>query len=134
MPAPCLELEKPLHMSGTWSGWFKVTRTPDHEKPTTPDGHLQWIEQIDWSQVTLTLGALKWLPARGAYEPITVTLPSNLGDAAVVIHHQFNLRYISQDGLPDLRVTHHIKQVVDATPAVQHNEVEMFSGVCMAGS
>lgn len=126
--APCLELGEPLHMSGTWAGWYRVT--------VTPQGRVHVTEQIDWSAVDLTLGDLTWVPGPGAYEPIVQNVPAtrdDLGEAAYVVRHQFNIRYVSQNGLPDLRVTHHVKQLLSPDLELIHNEFGPFSAVCIDG-
>jgi len=129
VPAECLNLGEPLHMSGIWSGWYKGV--------LTSEGHQKWTEQIDWSEVTLTLGDLTWQPAPAAYELITESLPAtsdDYGDAAYVIHHQFTVRYVSQNGLPDLRVTHHVKQLLLPDLELLQNDVVMFSAECIGAS
>lgn len=128
VPAPCLGLGEPLHMSGTWSGWFRTT--------LTPTGRLHITEQIDWREITLTLGDLTWLTAPAAYEPIVLILPAtvdDLGEAAFVVRHQFTVRFISQNGLPDLRVTHSVKQVLGPDGQFRHNEFVPFTAECIGG-
>lgn len=129
VPAECLNLGEDLQMSGTWSGSYMGV--------LISAGRQHWTEQIDWSEVNLTLGALTWKPGPGAYELITENLPltnDDYGDAAYVVHHQFAVRYISQNGLPDLLVTHHIKQLLLPDLELLQNEAVMFTAECIGHS
>lgn len=129
VPAPCLSLGEPLQMSGFWSGWFTTV--------LTPNGRLHVTEQIDWSEVALALGDLKWLPGPGAFEPIVLNLPATVddqGEAAFIVRHEFHVRFISQNGLPDLMVTHSVKQVLGPDLQFRHNEFEPFATECLGGA
>lgn len=129
VPAPCLGLGEPLQMSGTWSGWFRVVETKN--------GRVHVTEQIDWSEVDIVLGDLTWRPGPGAFESIVQNLPAtadDLGEAAYVVRHQFTIRFLSQDGLPDLRVTHSAKQVLGPDLEFRHNEFVPFTAECIGRS
>lgn len=128
VPAPCLGLGEPLQMSGTWTGWFQTTTTASGREHTT--------EYIDYSQITIELGDLTWLPGPGAHEVLIFNVPAfPLGvddvDGAFNVKHEFHTRFLSQDGLPDLRVSHWIKQLVDANGVLRQNEFVPFAAECI---
>lgn len=123
--APCLGLGEPLQMSGTWSGRFRIV--------VTPTGHFHLNELIDYSEVPIRLGGLTWLPGPGATEAIVDNGPLSGSGSATVIRHELHNRYISQDGLSDLHVTHRIKIVVGPDGTLRHFEgiPPSFSATCI---
>lgn len=81
---------------------------------TTADGRRHVQELIDYSQITVVLGDLTWLPGPGAHESLIFNVPApGQGvedvDGAFNIRHEFHARFASQDGLPDLRISHSVK-------------------------
>ena len=56
------------------------------------------------------------------------------GEAAFVVRHQYVVRFISQNGLPDLRVTHSVKQVLGPDLEFRHNEFVPFAAECLGGA
>lgn len=128
--APCLGLGEPLQMSGTWTGWYQTTTTAHGREHTT--------EYIDYSQITIELGDLTWLPGPGAHEIFIFNVPApgfDLEDVAggFNVRHEFHTRFLSQDGLPDLRVSHRIKQLVDGNGVLRKIEFVPFAGECIGG-
>lgn len=127
--APCLGLGEPLQMSGTWSGWFTLT--------LVPAGRVRITEHIDYADVALRLGTLMWVAGPGASETIVQILPATIddfGEAAYVVRHQFTARYLSQDGLSDLLVTHSLKAVLGPDLQFRHNEFVPFSAECIGNT
>lgn len=128
VPAPCLALDGPLRMSGVWTGWFQTTTTANGRRHTT--------EYIDYSGITIELGDLRWLPGPGAHEILVFNVPApGFGvddvDGAFNIRHEFHARFISQDGLPDLRVGHRVTVLLDATGVFRHDEFVPFEAECI---
>lgn len=128
VPAPCLDLGEPLQMSGTWTGWIQSTETAA--------GRLHTTEYIDYSQITVELGDLTWLPGPGAHEILVFNVPApglelDEVSGAFNIKHQFNTRFLSQDGLPDLRVSHSQKVLVDGNGVLRHAEFVPFEAECI---
>ena len=121
--APCLGLSTPLFIEGTWHIRFAVN--------LTPGGHFHLNEHIDYSDTQIVSDGLTWEPVPGASELILFNLPGEEGSAAVV-RHEFRARYVSQDGLADLLVSHRIRIVVDSNGEVRHFVIGIpFDGVCM---
>lgn len=128
VPAPCLALDEPLRMSGVWTGWYRTTTTANGREHTT--------EYIDYSGITMRLGDLRWLPGPGAHEVLVFNVPApGFGaddvDGAFSIRHEFHARFLSQDGLPDLRVSHRVKMLLDATGVLRHDEFVPFEAECI---
>lgn len=123
VPAPCLGLGENLRMSGTWSGWF--------QEVILPHGGSQFIERIDYSEITLKTDDLTWLAGPGASEPIIRKMPAEIGESALVIRHEFHARFISQNDKPDLRVSHRVRQLVTPDGEMKKNELVPFTAECI---
>lgn len=127
VPAPCLGLGEPLQMSGTWTGWVQSTETAA--------GRLHTTEYIDYSQITVELGDLTWLPGPGANEIIVSNWPAptaqTLPPGGFTYKHEFNTLFRSQDGLPDLRIRHSWKVTVTGNLDFVHDEFVPFEAECI---
>lgn len=122
LSAPCLAgaVEDDATIQGTWT-----VRAHNLLKPGERY-HLN--EYIDYSDTEVTAGALTWAPAPGAQEKIvwheTASGPRNY-------IHEFHGRYLSQDGLADLRVYHWVHVTWDADGAIRHIDTQLFSADCL---
>lgn len=121
--APCLADHgvESAAIGGTWG--VRVQRV------ITPAGRIFWNEFLDYSDVRVTAGDLTWEPGSGAHEKIQW-----MGDPAPRnVVHELHIRYISQDGLPDLRVTHRIHRVLgpDGTLRRSYGVPPTFSAECL---
>ena len=126
VPAPCLGLGEPLRMSGVWTGWFQVV--------TIPNGRVHVTERIDYSQITLKTDELTWLAGPGASEPIIQNVPlapEDVGDAAYNVIHEFNALFISQDGEPDVKISHRVRQLLGPDGVLRKNEFIPFTAECI---
>lgn len=86
----------------------------------------------------MVLGDLTWLPGPDAHEPLIFNVPApGYGvedvDGAFNIRHEFHTRFASQDGLPDLRISHSVKVLVDGNGVVRHAEFVPFAAECIGG-
>lgn len=126
VPAPCLELGKPLQMSGTWHGWI--------QRVITPTGRVHVKERISYRDIVLRQGDLIWHAGSGASETIIRNVPltaDDQGEAAFNVIHQFNARFISQTDAPDLRVSHSVRQLLGPDGDLRKNEFEPFAADCI---
>lgn len=125
VPAPCLGLGDPLQMSGTWTGWRQIT--------TTAAGREHLTEYIDYSQIIVVLGELRWLPGPSAHEVIVSNWPVQLPlpPGGFTYRHAFNTLFRSQDGLPDLRIRHSWKTTVTGNLDFVHDEFVPFAAECI---
>lgn len=124
--ASCLGLSQPLQLAGTWHVRYSANRTPR--------GQVHYAEHLDYSDVPIVPVAVDgptWMPVPGASESIVLKFPGEEGSAEVR-RHEFHARYLSQDGLPDLRVFHRIRILVGPDGGVRHREVVIpFEGECI---
>lgn len=118
--APCLGLSTPLVMAGTWVIRFSTLETAA--------GRSHGTEHIDYSGVAITSNGLTWQPAANAHEIIMLNLGSS---GAANLTHQFQARYYSQDGLPDLMVYHSYKVVIRADGTLVRDQFVGFSADCL---
>ena len=125
LAAPCLDGVADLDnlvIQGTWA-----VRAQNVLKPGTRY-HLN--EHLDYSNTEVTDGTLTWVPAPGATEKIvwhvTVNGPQNF-------IHEFHGRYLSQDGLADLRVDHHVHRTWGPDGTTLHVDIQGFSADCLGG-
>ncbi|MDP2497469.1 MAG: hypothetical protein Q8W44_05675 [Candidatus Palauibacterales bacterium] len=125
LPTPCLELGEPLQMGGIWTGWAQIT--------TTARGRRHLTEYIDYSQVTIVLDDMTWLPGPGAHEILIFNWPARtpLPPGGFTRKHEFNTIFRSQNGLPDLRVRHRVKVTVNGKLEFVHNEFVPFVAECL---
>ena len=127
VPAPCLELDEPLKMSGIWTGWF--------QQVIAPNGRRYITEHIDYSGIFLRLGEQVWKAGPGASEPIIINnIPlteEDEGEAAFVAIHEFHARFISQNAMPDLRVNHRVRILVGPNGELRKNVFEPFKAECI---
>lgn len=100
--APCLGSSELLSAYGTWHVRWRAN--------VTQLGQIHEVDYIDYSDIVLHRDGETWEPAPGATEVITYDIPGNESSAKVV-SHDFHARYLSQDGLSDLLVSHRIKVV-----------------------
>ena len=101
--APCLGSSELLSAYGTWHVRWRAN--------VTQQGQIHEVDYIDYSDIVLHRGGQTWEPAPGATEVITYDIPG-IETSARVVHHQFHARYLSQNGLSDLLVSHSIRVVV----------------------
>lgn len=123
---PCLGLDEPLQMSGTWHGWI--------QRVVTPNGRVHVTEQISYRDIVIQLGDLVWHAGPGASESIIQNIPLTVddrGEAAFNIIHQFNARFISQTEAPDLRVSHSVRQLLGPDGELRKNEFVPFTAECI---
>ena len=122
LSVPCLEDEvaDDFTIGGTW-----LVRAKNLLKPGKRY-HLN--EYLDYSDTRVTAGDLTWEPAPGAHEKI-VWHQTLIGTRNYV--HEFHARYNSQDGLPDLRVSHWVHLTRDALGNVRRFERQLFSAECL---
>ena len=126
LSAPCLGLSTPLTIEGTWHIRFALN--------LTPRGHFHLNEHIDYSDTRVVTDGKTWEPVPGASEAIIFNLPGSEGSAAVA-RHEFHARYVSQNGLSDLLVSHRIKIVVEPDGEIRHLVIGIpFDGECVGGS
>lgn len=131
VPAPCLDLDEPLRMSGVWTGWIEtVVLSP---------GRIHFTERIDYTGLSITTAAgdRTWTPSPGASETIVLNLPLTVddrGEAAFNVMHEFHARFIGQDGDPDLRVEHRVRQLLGPDGELRKNEFEPFTAECIGGA
>lgn len=130
VPAPCLELDQPLRMSGAWTGWTQTVQLSP--------GRLHLTEYIDYSGIMLATAAgdRTWTPGPGASETIVANVPvsgDDVGDAAFNVRHEFHVRFVSGDGGPDLRIEHRVRQLLGPDGELRKNEFEPFTAECIGG-
>lgn len=118
--APCLGLDVPLTISGMWIIHLQRVRAPS--------GRVHLRELIDYSGVAIRAGALTWQPGPGAQETIVFNAG---GDGARTLIHEFHARYLSQDGLRDLRVSHSWHAVRGPDGTLIRNEFAPFTAECL---
>lgn len=125
--APCLDLEEGLVADGTWSWRQHIV--------ITRNGRASVSEQGDYSDVSLRSGDLTWTAAPGATETIIRNVPADpAAPGSFVARHELHARFISQDGLPDLRVFHRIHRLFELVDGeVVHRKFVRidFTGTCI---
>lgn len=109
--APCLGLGELLYTEGTWHVHWEAN--------LTKLGQYKEVDHVDYSDVVIHADGLTWTAAPGAIEQM-VFLYSGSVPTAQVERHQFDARYLSQDGLPDLLVRHSVKVVVGPDGTFRH--------------
>lgn len=126
LTAPCLDLSTQLWLAGTWHVRYSANQTPR--------GQVHYVEHLDYSDVPIVSAigdGPTWLPAPGASEIIVLKIPGEEGSAEVR-RHEFHARYLSQDGLPDLRVSHRVRILIGPDDEVRHADVVVpFEGECI---
>ena len=122
LSAPCLAdaVTGDIFIGGTWT-----VRAQEMLK-VGKRYHLN--ERLDYSDTRITAGDLTWEPAPGAYEKIVWHLTLT-GTRNYV--HEFHARYNSQNGMPDLRVSHWVHVTRDASGNVRRLERQGFSAECL---
>ena len=118
--AQCLGLQQPLRIVGTW--------LIDYHSALSPSGRLTYIEHLDYSDVRLVAGDLTWRAAPGAKETIIW-----LEDANGIrnITHVFHGRYLSQNGLSDLQVSHSVHRIWGPDGELRRDESVFFTARCV---
>ena len=124
LAAPCLAdvVEEEPTIQGTWAVRAQNVLKPGERY------HLN--EYLDYSDTEVTAGTLTWLPAPGAQEKIIWHVTA---DGPQNYIHEFHARYLSQDGLADLRVYHWVHVTWDAERTIRHIDTRAFSADCLGG-
>jgi hypothetical protein len=118
--APCLGLEEPIRIVGTW-----LIR---YHEVLSPSGRATYTEHLDYSDVALVAGELVWRAGPGATETI-IWLEDD--DGVRNITHVFHGRYLSQNGLPDLQVSHSVHLIWGPDGELRRDYGVAFSAKCV---